>query len=115
MGDESHEAVALEEIRSLDPGDLPFALHFLVPFKSAKVKAYLLDLLNGAKTTTCEVLPLLGRQEPDEDVLDPTPQAVDVAKVKRRSSALWPPPTDPERPQALLGELNGAPLLVRPG
>jgi len=57
----------------------------------------------------------VGRQEPDEDVLDPTSQAVDVAKVERCSSAFLPPPTDPERPQALLGELEGAPLLVGPG
>jgi HEAT repeat protein len=68
LGDTSREDVVLKEMEELDPGDLPFALHFLVPFKSGPVKTYLLDLLNGSKATTCEVLPLLGRQEPDEEV-----------------------------------------------
>lgn len=66
LGDPSHEDVVLSELRALAADDVPFALHFLVPFRSAAVKRYLLELLEGDVMTRGEVLPLLGRQEPDD-------------------------------------------------
>jgi len=68
LGDPSHEGVVLKELRGLAEEDVPFALHFLVPFKSAAVKALLLELLEAGTATPGEVLPLLGRQAPDEKV-----------------------------------------------
>lgn len=68
LGDPSHEEVVLRELRALDEGDLPFALHFLVPFRSPAVKAFLLGLSESGATTPSEILPLLGRQEPDERI-----------------------------------------------
>ena len=68
LGDPSHEEVVLRELRGLSDGDLPFALHFLVPFRSEPVKAFLIDQLDQGTTTASEVLPLLGRQTPDEQV-----------------------------------------------
>src|SRR5262249_49088548 len=46
---------------------VPFALHFLVPFRSAAVKAYLLEVLCVGVAVSGEVLPLFGRQEPDDE------------------------------------------------
>jgi HEAT repeat protein len=69
LGHDQHEAVVLDAMRELPAEDVPFALHFLVPFRSAAVKALLLELLDRGDTTTPgEILPLLGRQERDDDV-----------------------------------------------
>ncbi len=68
LGDRSHEDVVLRELEGLDPADLPFALHFLVPFRSARVKQFLKDALEAGHATRAEVLPLIGRQEPDDEV-----------------------------------------------
>lgn len=68
LGDTSAEKVVLDELRALGDDDVPFALHFLVPFRSAAVKAFLLQLLDQGKATAGEVLPLLGRQESDDRV-----------------------------------------------
>jgi hypothetical protein len=68
LGDASHEDVVLRELRALADPDLPFALHFLVPFRSGRVKAFLLEQLDRGTTTASEILPLLGRQEPDESL-----------------------------------------------
>ena len=62
LGDPSHEVVVLAGLESLEPGDLPFALHFLVPFQSEAVTSYLLSLLEREAATPSELLPLLGRQ-----------------------------------------------------
>lgn len=66
LGDRSCEATVLRELRALAADDVPFALHFLIPFRSQAVKAYLLELLESGAATPGEVLPLLGRQEPDD-------------------------------------------------
>ncbi|MCO5169518.1 MAG: DUF2225 domain-containing protein [Planctomycetes bacterium] len=66
LGDRSHEGVVLRELRALGEDDVPFALHFLVPFQSPAVKAFLLELLERGAATPGEVLPLLGRQAPDD-------------------------------------------------
>lgn len=58
----------LEPIQALDPEEVPFALHFLVPFQSRRVKDWLLELIDTKVATPGEVLPLLGRQEPDDRV-----------------------------------------------
>ena len=69
LGDTDHEAVVLDGLAALPPEDVPFALHFLVPFRSAAVKQFLLKLLDQAGTTTPgEILPLLGRQERDDEI-----------------------------------------------
>lgn len=68
LGDRSHEGVVLRELRALGDDDVPFALHFIVPFQSAAVKTFLLELLERGAATPGEVLPLLGRQAPDEKV-----------------------------------------------
>ncbi|MEZ6184753.1 MAG: DUF2225 domain-containing protein [Planctomycetota bacterium] len=70
LKDSRNEGVVLEELRKLDEGDVPFALHFLVPFKSPEVKAYLLELRDSGVVTPGEVLPLLGRQELDDELAD---------------------------------------------
>jgi HEAT repeat protein/uncharacterized protein (DUF2225 family) len=59
------EAIVLKELAKLDESDLPFALHFLVPFRSARVKEFVLDLLERGVALPGEVYPLLGRQEED--------------------------------------------------
>lgn len=66
LGDPSHEEVVLEGLRELDEGDLPFALHFLVPFQSDAIKAYLFELLESELCARSELLPLIGRQAPDD-------------------------------------------------
>ena len=66
LGDPSHEDVVLRELKGLDERDLPFALHFLVPFKSDRVKEFLMELLEGDTVMSSEILPLIGRQEPDD-------------------------------------------------
>lgn len=70
LKDRRNESIVLEELRQLDEGDVPFALHFLVPFKSPAVKAYLLELRDSGVVTPGEVLPLLGRQEMDDSLGD---------------------------------------------
>lgn len=66
LGDRAHEDVVLRELRALSDDDVPFALHFLVPFQSPAVKEFLLELLDRGAATPSEVLPLLGRQAPDD-------------------------------------------------
>lgn len=68
LGDASHEAVVLSELEALDPSDLPFALHFLVPFRSPRVKRFLLRALEQGHASKSEVLPLIGRQEGDPEL-----------------------------------------------
>lgn len=70
LGDRAHvhEEVVLRELRALGDDDVPFALHFLVPFQSDAVKSFLLQLLERGAATPGEILPLLGRQSPDETV-----------------------------------------------
>jgi len=69
LGDPAHEDVVIQELRQLPPEDVPFALHFLVPLRSPGVKQLLLELLDKGDTATPgEILPLLGRQERDENV-----------------------------------------------
>lgn len=62
------EAIVLKELAKLDESDLPFALHFLVPFRSEKVKSFVLDVLERGVALPGEVYPLLGRQEEDQKV-----------------------------------------------
>jgi HEAT repeat protein len=62
---DSAEAIVLKELGKLDEADVPFALHFLVPFRSARVKKFILGLLDGGVALPGEVYPLLGRQEED--------------------------------------------------
>ena len=69
-------AAALRELKALPAEDVPFALHFLIPFQSKAVKGYLLELLEGGAATPGEVLPLLGRQEPDERTRSTLTQAL---------------------------------------
>ncbi len=66
LGDRAHEGVVLRELRALGDDDVPFALHFLVPFQSPDVKTFLLELLDRGAATPGEVLPLLGRQAADD-------------------------------------------------
>lgn len=66
LGDPRHEDVVLRELRALGDDDVPFALHFLIGFTSPAVKAFLLELLERGAATPGEILPLLGRQGPDE-------------------------------------------------
>lgn len=66
LGDSAHEAVVLSGLRELDEGDLPFALHFLVPFQSDAIKAFLFELLDSDQCARSELLPLIGRQVPDD-------------------------------------------------
>lgn len=66
LGDRAHEGVVLRELKALGDDDVPFALHFLVPFQGPAVKAFLLELLDRGAATPGEVLPLLGRQAPDD-------------------------------------------------
>jgi HEAT repeat protein len=66
--DAKAEKVVLEELAKLDESDLPFALHFLVPFKSDKTKKFILDLLDRGVALPGEVYPLLGRQGHDSKV-----------------------------------------------
>ncbi len=68
LGDASAEGAVLSELRGLGDDDLPFALHFLVPFSSPAVRALLLEVLERGVVTPGEVLPLLGRQPPDARV-----------------------------------------------
>lgn len=68
LGDRSQEGVVLRELRALGDEDVPFALHFVVPFQSPEVKTFLLELLDRGAATAGEVLPLLGRQAPDDRV-----------------------------------------------
>lgn len=62
------EKVVLDELGKLDESDLPFALHFLVPFKSDKTKKFILDLLERGVALPGEVYPLLGRQGTDAKI-----------------------------------------------
>jgi HEAT repeat protein len=66
--DPEAEAIVLKELSKLDESDLPFALHFLVPFRSERVKSFVLDLLERGVALPGEVYPLLGRQEEDSRV-----------------------------------------------
>lgn len=66
LGDARHEGVVLEGLRGLGEADLPFALHFLVPFQSEAIKAFLFELLEQGDCALSELLPLIGRQVPDE-------------------------------------------------
>ncbi|MGE0710018.1 MAG: DUF2225 domain-containing protein [Planctomycetota bacterium] len=68
LGDPSHEQVVLEELGALDKGDLPFALHFLVGFRSPAVKDFLLQLWREERAARSELLPLLGRQALDAEL-----------------------------------------------
>jgi HEAT repeat protein len=66
--DAKAEKVVLEELAKLDESDLPFALHFLVPFKSDKTKKFVLDLLDRGVALPGEAYPLLGRQGSDAKI-----------------------------------------------
>lgn len=66
--DAKAEKVVLEELAELDESDLPFALHFLVPFKSDKTKKFVLDLLDRGVALPGEAYPLLGRQGTDTKI-----------------------------------------------
>ncbi len=66
--DPKAEKVVLDELGKLDESDLPFALHFLVPFKSDKTKKFVLDLLDRGVALPGEVYPLLGRQGSDAKI-----------------------------------------------
>lgn len=68
LGDTRHEQVVLEALGKLGKGDLPFALHFLVPFRSDAVKAFLRELWANERAARSEILPLLGRQELDDEL-----------------------------------------------
>lgn len=66
--DANAEKVVLTELAKLDESDLPFALHFLVPFRSDKTKKFIFDLLERGIALPGEVYPLLGRQGQDAKV-----------------------------------------------
>ena len=66
LGNPAHEAVVLEGLRERGEADLPFALHFLVPFQSDAIKAFLFELLDSDQCARSELLPLIGRQVPDD-------------------------------------------------
>jgi HEAT repeat protein len=68
LGDASHSGLVLKQLGELDEGELPFALHFLVEFKSEDVRSYLLGLLDKGLVTPGEILPLLGRQSANPQV-----------------------------------------------
>ncbi|HZU95717.1 MAG TPA: DUF2225 domain-containing protein [Planctomycetota bacterium] len=82
------EEVVLKELGSLDESDLPFALHFLVPFKSAKVKKFVLDLLGRGVALPGEVYPLLGRQGADAKVRKLLEQGLEDASDDARAGAV---------------------------
>jgi HEAT repeat protein len=65
-----HERVVLDELLRLDDADVPFALHFLIPFHSQDVRDYLLGQLQRGPSTPGEVLPLLGRQDLDDELAE---------------------------------------------
>ena len=88
LGDRSCEGTVLSELRRLAPDDVPFALHFLIPFGSDAVKAYLFDLLESGAATPGEVLPLLGRQEPDERTRSTLTQALLDTSDETRAGAV---------------------------
>lgn len=68
LGDRSHWALVLTQLRKLDPGELPFALHFLVEFQNADARDFLMEIYQKKLVTLGEILPLLGRQESDEEI-----------------------------------------------
>lgn len=68
LGDTGHEQVVLDALSKLGKGDLPFALHFLVPFRSESVKTFLRELWASERAARSEILPLLGRQELDDEL-----------------------------------------------
>jgi hypothetical protein len=70
LGCLADDSPVLELFESLDSAELPFALHFLVEFRSVAVREYLLGLLEDGAVTAGEVLPLLGRQQPDPRIED---------------------------------------------
>lgn len=67
LGDRSHYALVLKQLKALDQGELPFALHFLVEFQNKDARDFLMDIYKKDLVTVGEILPLLGRQEPDEE------------------------------------------------
>ncbi|MDF1662088.1 MAG: DUF2225 domain-containing protein [Planctomycetota bacterium] len=68
LGDRSHCALVLKQLRGLDAGELPFALHFLVEFQNAEARDFLLEIYRKDLVTLGEILPLLGRQETDAEI-----------------------------------------------
>ncbi|MBI3724822.1 hypothetical protein HY251_12835, partial [bacterium] len=78
----------LEELSALDEGDLPFALHFLVPFKSERVKSFVLRLLDRGIALPGEVYPLLGRQEEDPKIRKLLEQGLEDRSDDARAGAV---------------------------
>jgi HEAT repeat protein len=68
LGDQGHSQLVLNQLREFDKGELPFALHFLVEFCNDEVRGFLLHLLEEDLVTLGEILPLLGRQEPNKRI-----------------------------------------------
>jgi hypothetical protein len=81
------EDVVLSELRKLDDADVPFALHFLVPFQSARVKKLAFDLLERGVAMPGEVYPLLGRQRADARIRALLEQGLDDRSEDARAGA----------------------------
>ena len=82
------EDIVLKELAKLDESDLPFALHFLVPFKGERVKKFVLDLLDRGIALPGEVYPLLGRQEEDAKTRKLLEQGLEDASDDARAGAV---------------------------
>lgn len=68
LGEKGLAGRALEMFDAVPDEELPFALHFLVEFRSPQLRKRLLDWLDRGLVTAGEVLPLLGRQSPTKAV-----------------------------------------------
>jgi len=66
LGEEVPVRPVLEALGTLEEGELPFALHFLTGFHDPAVREFLLQALDSGQATAGEILPLLGRQEPNQ-------------------------------------------------
>lgn len=88
LGDCDHSKALLHELSQLDPEELPFALHFLVEFRSTKIRDFLLGALSKNWITVSEVLPLLGRQECCAAIQDIINESLESEDEDVRASAI---------------------------
>lgn len=68
LGDRSHCSLVLKQLKTIDPSELPFALHFLVEFQNDEARDFLLEIYKKDLVTLGEILPILGRQKADPEV-----------------------------------------------
>ncbi len=85
---EEGERLVLAELADL-ADDFPFALHFLVPFGSPQVLAFLLDALDRGRASRAEVLPILGRQARfDRSVVARIEEGLEATSEEARGGAV---------------------------